>query len=411
MRAAVAIGLCAWVGCYSPSPPQHVPCVDDDHCPSSQKCIAGYCGGTSDSDGGGIDNDAASDALPLCQQWRPAHFDPCMIPMPSADLNLTVTYSGYTLDTDKPELKGKMGMTFPITTMVLTQQDGPDVLLVAAHNFILPVNATLNITGSRPALFAVWGDANIGGNIDLSAVLGTSGPGAGGTPCTGSTGVSGVTGPPGTGGGGGGFQGAGGRGGDAGGLGGAGVGVPTIIRGGCSGGLGGSGNSGATGPRGGGGGAVQISALSSIVVDGRIAAGGGGGGFGRANLGAGGGGGSGGFIGLDAPSIMINGTVVANGGGAGGGGSDVAAGSNGTDGRTSAAVAVGGPGAATSNIGACGGGGTGAAGSALPGIDGGSSSCGGGGGGGGAGYIVLWTSSTPTIGGAAVISPPVSTGP
>ena len=409
MRAVVAMALCASAGCYSPTPPQGVPCVDDDHCPSSQKCIAGYCGGTS-----GIDarnDDAMLDAvLPLCQQWHPEHFDPCTIPAPTADLNLTTTFANYSLDTDKPELKGKMGMVFPITTMVLTQNGGPDVLLVSVKDFILPAGVSFSINGARPALFAVWGSATLDGDIDVAALLGTAGPGAGGAFCTGSTGVSGVTGPPGTGGGGGAFQGAGGRGGNVGGLGGAGVGIPTIIRGGCSGGLGGSGNSGVQGPRGAGGGAVQISAFSSITVNGLIDAAGGGGGFGRTNVGAAGGGGSGGFVGLDAPSITIAGTITANGGGGGGGGSDVAAGSNGTNGRPNASAATGGPGATTSNIGACASGANGGAGSNLIGVNAGTSLCGGGGGGGGVGYIVIWNAS-PTIMGTAVVSPPASAGP
>jgi hypothetical protein len=403
------MALCACAGCYSPTPPQGVPCVDDDHCPSSQKCIAGVCGGsTSDTDGGVVDG-MVDAALPLCQQWHPEHFDPCAIPMP-ANLTLNTTFADYNLDTDKPELKGKMGMVFPMTTMVMPQSGGPDVLLISVTDLKLPSGVNLTINGTRPALFAVWGSATIDGNIHASANLGSAGPGGSGSFCSGSTGVNGITGPPGTGGGGGAFQGAGGRGGNVGGLGGAGVGIPTIIRGGCSGGLGGSGNSGVQGPRGAGGGAVQIAAFSSISVDGLIEAGGGGGGFGRTNIGAAGGGGSGGFIGLDAPSVTIAGTLAANGGGGGGGGSDVAQGSNGTNGRPNATAASGGPGSATSNIGACASGANGGADTNLIGVNAGASLCGGGGGGGGVGYVVIWNPS-PTIAGAAVISPPASTGP
>src|SRR5215210_5268627 len=113
MRGVAAIGLFALVGCYSPTPPQNVPCVDDEHCPSSQKCIAGFCGGSSGIDGGATDAMADAPALPLCELWTATHFDPCTIPAPTGDLDLGTALSGYTLDTDKPELKGKMGTIIP----------------------------------------------------------------------------------------------------------------------------------------------------------------------------------------------------------------------------------------------------------------------------------------------------------
>jgi hypothetical protein len=408
MRAAVAMVLCACAGCYSPTPPQHSPCIDDDHCPSSQKCIAGYCGGSSTDDGGAGVDAIADAAIPLCEQWHPEHFDPCAIPSPTGDLDLGMGQSPYNLDTDKAELKGKMNQLVSITTMVLPQQGGPDLLVISANQFNVGQGSSLNVAGSRPVLIAAWDRATVDGDISIAAALGTAGPGAGGAVCSGSTGVSGVTGPPGTGGGGGAFQGAGGRGGNVGGLGGAGVGIPAIIRGGCAGGLGGSGNSGVQGPRGAGGGAIQISAFSSITINGLIEAGGGGGGYGRTNLGAAGGGGSGGFVGLDAPSVTIAGTIAANGGGGGGGGSDVAQGSNGTNGRPNASAAAGGPGATTSNIGPCASGANGGADTSLLGVNAGASICGGGGGGGGVGYIVIWSPS-PAITGT--VSPPASTGP
>ena len=57
MRASafVALFVC---GCFSPTPPSGVPCVDDEHCPSDQRCIAGRCGG-----GGGGDIDASQMAM------------------------------------------------------------------------------------------------------------------------------------------------------------------------------------------------------------------------------------------------------------------------------------------------------------------------------------------------------------
>src|SRR5687767_9775085 len=114
MRAAVALGLCALAGCYNPSPPQGAPCTDDDHCPSSQKCVGGFCGGAIGTDGGGTaDTMPDSPSLPLCQQWTPKHFDACMIPAPTGDMDLGVALSGYNLDTNTGEMKGKMGTVIP----------------------------------------------------------------------------------------------------------------------------------------------------------------------------------------------------------------------------------------------------------------------------------------------------------
>src|SRR5438045_1539421 len=96
MRVAVAISVVAWVGCYNPSPKAGAPCATDTECPGDQKCVGGLCGGTvNGTDSGSVDVAIDSPMIPLCQQWSPKHFDPCAIPMPTSDLDLTTTLSGF----------------------------------------------------------------------------------------------------------------------------------------------------------------------------------------------------------------------------------------------------------------------------------------------------------------------------
>lgn len=404
MRLALAVLVVA--GCYNPSPPAGAPCADDNGCPSGQACAGGFCGGSATT----TDSSVAIDTTQpdTCANWTAKHFDACAIPSPPpGDLNLGVALSDYTLDTSNATLKGKANTSIPITTMVVSQAAGPDVMLVSIRNFTLDAGATLTVTGSRPLVLAVWGTATIAGTIDASASLSTTGPGGSNSnECMNLTGATGMSMQPALGGGGGGLQGTGGRGGNVGGFGGTGIGAPAGIRGGCAGGLGGAGSS-TQAPRGAGGGAVQITARTSIVVDGVINVGGGGGSGGRVGYGAGGGGGSGGFIGLDSPIVIVTGTLAANGGGGGGGASDVANATNGGDARTNETPATAGPGAMTSNVGVCANGGTGAAGTTLGGQNGESSLCGGGGGGGAAGFILVW-SAMPVLGGT--ITPPALAG-
>jgi hypothetical protein len=402
MRLALALLVAA--GCYNPSPPAGAPCTDDNGCPTGQACVAGFCGGSASS----VDSSLA-DGTPQvsCANWNARHFDACAIPMAPGDLQLGVALSGYTFDTSNGTLKGKMNTSIPVTTMVLPQATGPDAMLLSVRDLELDAGATLTVTGSRPFVIAVWGTATIGGTIDASATLSIAGPGGNNTTeCTDATGNNGASIQPALGGGGGGLQGSGGRGGNVGGMGGMSIGAPTGVRGGCAGGLGGAG-SGTQAPRGAGGGAVQISARTSITVDGLINVGGGGGAGGRTGYGAGGGGGSGGFIGLDAPIVIVTGTLAANGGAGGGGASDIANGNNGGDARTTETPSSAGAGAGSSNVGTCANGGTGAAAMTLGGQNGGNSLCGGGGGGGAAGFVLVW-SAMPNLGGT--ITPPALAG-
>jgi hypothetical protein len=417
MRAVLvvlAIVLAAG-GCYNPTPPAGAPCGEDSPCPTGQQCINGFCGGNNPNVDASLDDSTTIDAPSVCLMWQVHHFDPCALPAPMGDLNLTNALSGFTWDTNKPELKGKMNTVIPVSMMVMTQAIGPEVLVASVDNLTLEAGANLNIDGSRALLIAVWGSAMIAGSIDADASFSTAGPGGSNASLStngcgsGPTGDFGAGGSPATGGGGGAMQGNGGRGGNNGGLGGVGVTPPTTIQGGCAGGGGGAGT-GIAGSRGAGGGAIQITARQSITIPAGavIHAAGGAGGSGRLSLGAGGAGGAGGYIGLDAPMVLIGGVLSANGGSGGGGASDVANGTSGSNGRPDASAAIGGSGATASNVGACGRGGNGSAGGTLGGENGLSSSCGGGGGGGGAGYILIWS---PALDVTGTVSPPVTAGP
>ncbi len=401
-------------GCYSPSAPTGAPCTDDTQCPSSQRCIDGFCGGGGP---GGATDDAAADTLgatldaepdapALCTTWTAEHFDPCAIPPPLGDVSLVSVDNNdrYDLDTDDGTLVDKDNAPIAIASMVVPQTDGPELMIVSVSSLTIADDVTLDVRGDRSLLIAVWDTATIAGVIDVSAAFTSEGNGgAGGTTaiaafCGGApTGNSGAAGTPATGGGGGAFQGNGGRGGNSSGGAGLAIAVPTIVRGGCAGGPGGASTAATTGTRGAGGGAIEIAARTSITITstGIIEASGGAGRGGPANFGGGGGGGAGGYIGLDAPNVVVAGILAANGGSSGGGASDSTAGTNGIGGLRSASQATGGAGAATSTVGTCIKGGNGSGGGILNGATAGTSPCGGGGGGGGAGYILI--QGTPTV--------------
>lgn len=48
MRVSVLVTLLV-TGCFAPTPPAGAPCDIDEQCPSSQRCIAGHCGGSDPS--------------------------------------------------------------------------------------------------------------------------------------------------------------------------------------------------------------------------------------------------------------------------------------------------------------------------------------------------------------------------
>jgi hypothetical protein len=59
--------------------------------------------------------------------------------------------------------------------VVQTQTGGPDVVVVPVRNLTLAGGSTIKLTGSRPVIFAVYGNATIAGTIDAGATGSTPG--------------------------------------------------------------------------------------------------------------------------------------------------------------------------------------------------------------------------------------------
>lgn len=369
--------------------------------------VAGPAGNV---DGGPLDGNGSSnkpDGAMACA-WA-THFDSCMLPgEPPNPLTLTQP-TVWIFDTHGTGVfRGTVPPAMTYVLKVVPQYNGgPDVLVLYSSAFTLEAGATLAVTGDKPLVIASGSTIQLDGVLDAgSHNIGTGsivGPGANLGTCT--TGLDGSNNGDGGGGGGGALAASGGTGGDGknggtAGKAGALVAVPGFLRAGCPGGKGGKGGGGSGGN---GGGAIELVARGSIVVNGKINAGGAGGGRGQQQTG-GGGGGSGGVISLDSTSVMLMSTAIlaANGGGGGGGENDGNA-SAGTDGLVGALGAAGG----NSDVGAVGG--LGGALNPLAGGPGmGSSGDGGGGGGGGgsAGYVIVYAGSfTPS---SAVVSPPAT---
>jgi hypothetical protein len=221
--------------------------------------------------------------------------------------------------------------------VVRTQAGGPEIVVLAARHFTIAAGATLRLTGSRPVVLAVFGNATVAGTVDANASGAT--PGAGGNAtCTatrkGGEGTGSASGGA-SGGGGGGFGTAGAAGGDGGqgvpGVAGvAGGTVPLVpLVGGCPGGLGGG---CATNLGGAGGGSIQFSVAGTLSISGTVRANGGIGVAGCASEGGGGGGGSGGGILLEGSTVTSSASAVvqANGGKGGDGASGGVGGRGGT---------------------------------------------------------------------------------
>ncbi len=283
------------------------------------------------------------------------------------------------------------------------------VVIASADHLSIESDGELIVIGNRAAIFAVFDAAEIDGQIHAGARGAIPGPGANAASCDRAVEGGSQIGQIASGGGGGGFGTMGATGGPTnlndGGRGGAPSGNGQLIplQGGCDGAAGGGGANG--GEAGRGGGALEISAKRAITVGGLIAAPGGGGGGGN-QTGGGGGGGSGGAILLEAPSMSIaaGAILTANGGGAGAGGGFEASGGTGDPGAERTADPARG-----ADVGG-GSGGAGGAGTRAPaeGNDGDLGFGGGGGGGGAVGRIRLNGTSTCTIDGAALVSPPAS---
>jgi hypothetical protein len=225
---------------------------------------------------------------------------------------------------------------FQPAPVALPQAGGPDVVVLPVAGLAIARGASLKVSGGRPVIVAVYGDATVAGTVDVDA----SGimPGAGGNvSCGNSQGKDGAGDPArnngASGGGGGGFVTAGGSGGlcntdgccggnvprnTAGGAGGVArtTTAPAPLLGGCAGG-----KAGACATAGGaGGGAIQISAAGTLTVSGTVRANGAAGTLpcGANDEGGGTGGGSGGEILLEGSTLATTGATLQASGGAGG---------------------------------------------------------------------------------------------
>jgi len=233
---------------------------------------------------------------------------------------------------------------------LVPQSNGPQICRFAVGQFVITQEATVTVSGPNALLVAASAVVKISGTLDASATGRIAGPGGwdGGDIVNdgfGGTGTGGA-GPGGgkhcgcravvdgegddCGGGGAGFATAGGTGGSElttpvcslVGAGGPTYGNDGVIplqggSGGASGHNDSMPSSSPPGVGGGGGGALQIVALTTISLEGKIRAAGGGGG---GDYGSGGGGGSGGAVLLEAPLVSGTGKVTVAGGGGGGAG-------------------------------------------------------------------------------------------
>jgi hypothetical protein len=412
MKTAMAILTAAVTagGCYG-SRSQDYACRVTSDCESGRVCEQGFC--VVSSGDAAIDSppphsgDGSASAID-CNMFTSRLFGTaCNIPMMGDALSLTAG-GAYTLNSDSGALTGPNGPQSNPQAQVVN-----GIKLLSVAGFSLPAGATLRVVGSQPVAIVSWGTMEIDGTIDASTANATANtPGAGANPatCAQHAAVAGQDDNNGAGGaGGGGFSisGAAGGNGDSGQGGNGGTGTTTpLLAGGCSGAHGGAGENGTPGGiSGGGGGAVQLTARTSLVVNGSINASGAGGGGATANgnrcSAGGGGGGTGGMIVLESPSVTVNGSAIlaANGGGGGGGCNDRSSGPGG-DGALSATQASGGQ-----NGNGGGTGGPGAAGGTAAQVGGSSNTGGGGGGGGSVGYIVV-TGAQHALNGT--ISPPAT---
>ncbi len=337
--------------------------------------------------------------------YQPSNFTETELPTAGADFTVSCAL---VVDTTTPSVLGGTCASLPAFTVINGAAGAEPVVLFLVNNFTVSLGASLEVRGSRPAIFAVLGDVTIAGPVIVSNAAGTS------AACgNGGTGFNGPSSGQGNGGGGGaGFGTAGGAGGTSNneGSGAAGMsnGTPTLIplRGGCNGGAGGGGISGGAGGL--GGGALQISAVGLVTIDGLVTAfGHGGGGPIFSQNGGGGGGGSGGALLFEGQTVTLgsNAGGVANGGGGGEGGS-LGSASAGSDGRQDAQPAAGG---GMGTPGGGNGGSGGAAGAApLTGLAASTSDRGGGGGGGAVGFIRINASTSCSRAVGSVISPPAT---
>ncbi len=364
--------------------------------------------------------------------FPPSNFDPNTLTVPDASVSIDCLAE---FDSDIPANGGFASWCGPRPLVfVRTQPGGDEVAVLVMPNLNVTDAGALYLTGLRPVVLAVFGDASVDGKIVAGPRPGSTARGAGGAlsfptkphclvAATLGRGGNGVSGNQTSGGGGGGaFGAASSAGGIGAGLTGSGGLVAVAngnaeivpLRGGCPGGYGGSNVTATNAPGGTGGGAFQLSVAGSLSVSGSLAAPGRGGAGGNSNddLNAGGGGaGSGGAILLEANALRMIGsaTLTAHGGGGGEGDGDpqdLQPGDAGEDGHIlNVQVALGGAGGSARG----GNGGLGAVWATpstvgLPGASGGGRNGGGGGGGASVGRI-RFNILTACLADAGIISP------
>ncbi|MGE0547742.1 MAG: hypothetical protein AB7R00_11825 [Kofleriaceae bacterium] len=427
------------------------PCSSDEECPSALRCYDNQCRRAPGGGGGGdamVMPDAAeplidaqvgclcTDAENIACDGNPATTCAAgcitegdaarcreVIPSNNAPRDVSMVSDHITIDapstfnTDTGEVSGSVtraageglgsGIVFTLTT-----SQGAQLGVFIMDKLTVAATGSIELIGSRSAVFIVATTATIAGDVDGSAGcvgdVSCAGPGGGAGAAYNVT--AGGCGPgdgglrnaldDGDSGGGGGAGGLAGKpGGSSGplaaGTGGVACVAPALepLFGGSGGGGGGPGDTGATLRGGGGGGALQITAFEKLIVSGTINMGGAGGSGGvrasaESNAAAGSGGGGGGSVLLEAPEVEVTGIVAANGGAGGGGGSPVGSGAAGGNAMVSGSQAVGG------NPAGFGGNSKGGNGGALAGVatkatDVADEDDDGGGGGGGAGTIYI----------------------
>ncbi len=343
----------------------------------------------------GVSVDGAVD-VPL-STMPVAHLGNAIELMLTSDVDLTITGT-VVIDTATGVLPAQFAGAVVLPDV--PQDDGPNVMVIQVGSLTIEDDDdTIDVTGDKPLVIVATRTIDLGGRLDASADLAV--PGSGGFasalgPGAGAPGVgSSLTA---DGGGGGGSYGtAGGRGGNPmGGAAGAVYGAATSLQGGSGGGVP-SLPTTCTVAGGAGGGAVQLTALESITISGRIHVGGGGGEGGKtcsSDGAGGGGGGAGGMIFLEAPMLLGSGVLGALGGGGGEGGSTqgVYVGVVGEDATFDSA----GRGGSSGNSGGDGGLGATSAAPGGQGTDATSEGNGGGGGGGGGRIYYQTTGTTPS---------------
>jgi hypothetical protein len=292
-------------------------CANGQNCAASSDCTSTYCG------------TGTCGVPPVLQfPYTPVNFAIAGLDPLSTD-DVTLLDCGVsTFDSGTLAFGNWCGQNQP-SPLVRTQTGGPDVVVVPVRNLTLAAGSTIKLTGTRPVIFAVFGNATIAGIIDAGA-SGTT-PGAGGNVSCGTSqggSGSGDTARFGgaSGGGGGGLGTAGGKGGKAdtdgsssnGGIAGVarGSAAQSPLVAGCAGGL--AGDCGTAGGAGGGG--VQLSVAGALKVSGTVRSDGGAGATpcGASDEGGGTGGGSGGAILLESASLDLTGSTLHANGGTGG---------------------------------------------------------------------------------------------